>query len=48
MVQIKFSPTLHPKKCTVKSACIQTSRPHPGKTADLDATFYRPLAELVL
>ncbi len=32
----------------VKSACIQTSRPHPGKTADLDATFTRLLTELVL
>lgn len=32
----------------VKSACIQTSRPHPGKTADLDATFDCLLAELVL
>lgn len=25
----------------MKSACIQTSRPHPGKTSDLDATFDR-------
>lgn len=25
----------------MKSACIQTSRPHPGKTDDLDATFDR-------
>lgn len=25
----------------MKSACIQTSRPHPGKTSDLDATFKR-------
>lgn len=32
----------------VRSACIQTSRPHPGKTADLDATFDRLFAELVL
>ncbi len=32
----------------VKSACIQTSRPHPGKTADLDGTFDRLFAELVL
>lgn len=23
----------------VRSTCITTSRPHPGKTADLDATF---------
>lgn len=32
----------------VRSASLQTSRPHPGKTADLDATFTRLLAELVL
>lgn len=32
----------------VRSACIQTSRPHPGKAADLDATFDRLFAELVL
>lgn len=25
----------------MKSACIQTSRPHPGKTHDLDSTFSR-------
>lgn len=25
----------------VKSACLQTSRPHPGKTADLGAAFER-------
>lgn len=25
----------------MKSACIQTSRPHPGKTEDLDETFDR-------
>ncbi len=31
----------------VKSACIQTSRPHPGLTYDLDATFARLYAELV-
>lgn len=31
----------------VKSACIQTSRPHPGLTDDLDATFDRLFAELV-
>lgn len=32
----------------VRSACIQTSRPHPGICDDLDATFERLLAELVL
>lgn len=32
----------------VRSACIQTSRPHPGICGDLDATFDRILAELVL
>ncbi|MCM1519088.1 MAG: DUF3037 domain-containing protein [Pseudoflavonifractor sp.] len=32
----------------VRSASIQTSRPHPGKTADLDQTFDRLLAELVI
>lgn len=31
----------------VKSSCIATSRPHPGLTADLDATFSRLFAELV-
>lgn len=31
----------------VRSACIQTSRPHPGLTDDLDATFDRLFAELV-
>lgn len=31
----------------VRSAVIQTSRPHPGKTADLDATFDRLFEELV-
>lgn len=31
-----------------KSACLQTSRPHPGLTDDLDATFARLYAELVL
>lgn len=31
----------------VRSACIQTSRPHPGHTADLDATFARLFDELV-
>lgn len=32
----------------VKSSCLQTSRPHPGLTDDLDATFDRLFAELVL
>ena len=35
----------------VRSACIQTSRPHPGITTaneDLDATFDRLFSELVL
>ena len=31
----------------VRSACVQTSRPHPGKTPDLDITFMRLLHELV-
>ncbi len=31
-----------------KSACIRTSHVHPGLTSDLDATFGRLLAELVL
>lgn len=31
----------------VRSACIQTSRPHPGRTDDLDATFSRLYGELV-
>lgn len=31
----------------VRSACIVTSRPHPGKTADLDATFDRLFERLV-
>lgn len=31
----------------VRSACIATSRPHPGLTTDLDATFDRLFAELV-
>lgn len=30
-----------------RSACIQTSRPHPGLSTDLDATFARLLTELV-
>ncbi len=32
----------------VRSASVQTSRPHPGLTADPDATFERLLAELVM
>lgn len=32
----------------VKSSSIQTSRPHPGYSSDLDATFERLYAELVL
>lgn len=31
----------------VRSACVQTSRPHPGKCDDLDATFPRLFHELV-
>ena len=31
----------------VRSSVIQTSRPHPGKTTDLDATFERLFEELV-
>ena len=31
----------------VRSSVIQTSRPHPGKTYDLDATFERLFEELV-
>ena len=31
----------------VKSSCLQTSRPHPGSTDDLDAEFMRLRAELV-
>lgn len=31
----------------VRSACIRTSRPHPGLTDDLDATFDRLFSELV-
>ena len=31
----------------VRSACIQTSRPHPGICDDLDVTFERLLNELV-
>lgn len=32
----------------VRSACIQTSRPHPGHTTDLDATFKRLMSRLIL
>ncbi|MDE6306867.1 MAG: DUF3037 domain-containing protein [Muribaculaceae bacterium] len=31
----------------VRSACVQTSRPHPGLCADLSSTFDRLFAELV-
>lgn len=31
----------------VKSSCLSTSRPHPGKAADLDAAFDRLRSELV-
>ena len=31
----------------VRSAVIQTSRPHPGKSKDLDKTFERLFEELV-
>lgn len=31
----------------MKSACIQTSRPHPGLTTDLDSTFTRLFHRLV-
>ncbi len=31
----------------VRSACIQTSRPHPGKCASLEDTFERLYTELV-
>lgn len=31
----------------VRSSVIQTSRPHPGKTSDLDGTFERLFEELV-
>lgn len=31
----------------MKSACIQTSRPHPGLCTDLDLTFTRLFARLV-
>lgn len=32
---------------TVKSACLATSRPHPGLTSDPDITFNRLFTELV-
>lgn len=32
----------------VRSSCIQTSRPHPGLSGNLDATFNRLFEELVL
>lgn len=32
----------------VRSACITTSRPHPGETPDLDTTFDRLFEELVV
>lgn len=32
----------------VKSSCIQTSRPHPGTSDDLDITFDRLFDELVM
>lgn len=32
----------------VRSACLSTSRPHPGLTSDLDETFDRLFSELVL
>lgn len=31
----------------VKSACIQSSRPHPGLTCDLESTFSSQYSELV-
>ncbi|WP_234110409.1 MULTISPECIES: DUF3037 domain-containing protein [Chryseobacterium] len=31
----------------VRSSVVQTSRPHPGKTVDLDGTFERLFEELV-
>ncbi|MCD7913826.1 MAG: DUF3037 domain-containing protein [Tannerellaceae bacterium] len=33
---------------SIRSASIQTSRPHPGVSSNLDATFERLFAELVL
>lgn len=32
----------------IRSSCIQTSRPHPGYTDDLDETFHKLFTELVL
>lgn len=32
----------------VRSACLTTSRPHPGLSADLNGTFERLFADLVL
>jgi len=32
----------------MRSACIQTSRPHPGFSRDLDATLQRLFGELVM
>ncbi len=32
---------------SVRSSVLQTSRPHPGKTVDLDKTFVRLFEELV-
>lgn len=32
----------------VRSSCIQTSRPHPGKTSDLDLELRRLMEEYVL
>ncbi len=31
----------------VRSACITTSRPHPGETSDLDSTFENLFSELI-
>ncbi len=31
----------------VRSACISTSRPHPGKCSDLESTFFRLFQSLV-
>lgn len=32
----------------VRSSCVQTSRPHPGVTDDLDSAFERLFADMVL
>lgn len=32
----------------VRSSCVQTSRPHPGLTDDLDMTFDKLFSELVM